>query len=115
MLVDPLKYVRICGNSDLADYVPVFRWEYADPTRKQLDLLKAKGIDVSPINTRGFASAIIDQIMESAKKGLATPKQIQCLEGFGYTGVSEWTKTQATSTLTRLLGKTWDLPQDLQR
>ena len=67
------------------------------------------------INTRGFASAIIDQIMEAAKNGLATPTQIQCLEGFGYTGVSEWTKAEASSTLARLLGKTWDLPQGLQR
>ena len=43
-LVDPIQFALSIAAEDLANYVPMFVWEMAPPSQKQLDFLERRGI-----------------------------------------------------------------------
>ena len=105
-LIDPLQYFVSVSDMDLADYEPSFAWESQEATEKQIRTLENFGINPTGI-CKGQASLIIDRLINRRKQGLATPKQIGCLERFGYQDVGTWTFLQASAKINQLAAVGW--------
>lgn len=91
--VDPLHYAASICDAGLINYVPEFAWESKPATEKQISELARRGIDTADIN-RGFASKLIGSLKE--RQGMATPKQIAILEGYGFAMARNWTVKDAS-------------------
>ncbi len=83
-LVDPLQYALSIAAEDLTNYVPTFAWEMAPPSEKQIAFLERRGIFADSVRNAGLASLLIDRLQRRQQMGLATPKQIRCLERYGF-------------------------------
>ena len=83
-LVDPIQYALSIAAEDLTNYIPTFAWEMAPPSEKQLAFLERRGIFAESIRNAGLASQLIDRLKRRQDEGLATPKQIRCLERYGF-------------------------------
>ena len=106
-LVDPLQYEMSIAAEDLSGYVPAFGWEAQPPTDIQKQKLEACGIFPDEIDSAGKAKKLLERIQERKQKGLATPKQIRCLERYGFTHVGTWTFRQASNMVTRIASQGW--------
>lgn len=106
-LVDPLQYEMSIAAEDLSGYVPAFGWEAQPPTDIQKQKLEAYGIFPDEIDSAGKAKKLLERIQERKQKGLATPKQIRCLERYGFTHVGTWTFRQASNMVTRIASQGW--------
>lgn len=104
-LINPLELFDIIDDIGLADYEPTFKWEEADATQPQIDVLMKFGIDADGIS-KGYASAILDRLISRSNHGMATVKQIQCLKRFGYTPV-DWSFEQASKKISALAAVGW--------
>ena len=109
-LVDPLQYAMSIAAEDLSSYVPTFAWEKAPPSPKQLEYLLKRGISTENVENMGKAHLLIDRLILRQKEGLSTPKQIRCLERYGFRQVGTWTFEQASALITRLAGNHWRIP-----
>ena len=109
-LVDPLQYALSIAAEDLANYVPTFAWEMAPPSEKQLMFLERRGIFAESVGNAGLASMLIDKLKRRQDEGLATPKQIRCLERYGFRQVGTWQFDDASSLISRLANNNWRLP-----
>ena len=112
-LVDPLQYALSIAAEDLSGYVPTFAWEMAPPSTKQLEFLERRGIYANEISNAGYASMLIDKLKRRQDEGLATPKQIRCLERYGFRQVGTWQFSDANSLISRLAGNGWMLPRGI--
>lgn len=112
-LVDPLQYALSIAAEDLVGYVPTFAWEMAPPSEKQLAFLEQRGIFAESVENMGKASLLIDRLMNRQKLGLATPKQIRCLERYGFRQVGTWQFDAAGRMISRLAANGWRLPYGL--
>jgi superfamily II DNA or RNA helicase len=108
--VDPLQYAMSIADCDLASYVPTFAWEMGPPSQKQIDFLEKRGILAASVDNAGKAHLLIDRLIRRQQAGLSTPKQIRCLERYGFKQVGTWTFRQAGDMLTRLQHNNWRLP-----
>ena len=106
-LVDPLQFATSILDADLATYQPTFAWEKADPTQRQREVIERYGVDSSGITTLGHASAIIDALTRRTDAGLATPKQIRCLERYGFRHVGTWRFADANAMIKRIAAVNW--------
>lgn len=111
-LVDPLQYSMSIGAEDLADYEPTYTWEMEPPSEKQLQALEKWGIFSQDISNKGFACLLMDRLMQRKEAGLATPKQIRCLERYGFRNVGQWFFETASKMIGRLAARNWQLPWD---
>ena len=109
-LVDPIQYALSIAAEDLANYTPTFAWEMSPPSDKQLDYLESHGIFPESVTNCGMASLLIEKLRSRSFEGLATPKQIRCLERFGFYHVGTWTFEQATKMIDRIAANHWRLP-----
>ena len=109
-LVDPLQYAISIELEDLINYTPAFPWQYGPATAKQISFLESRGIDASEIQNAGMASMIIDRLITRQREGLATPKQIRCLERYGFVHVGTWSFSHASKMIDRLAQRGWILP-----
>ena len=109
-LVDPLQYAMSIAAEDLANYEPTFVWETGPPTQKQLQFLEKRGIFPDSVENMGKASMLIDRLIKRQDEGLSTPKQIRCLERFGFREVGLWTFDQANAMIARLSNNNWRIP-----
>ncbi len=112
-LVDPLQYALSIAAEDLTSYVPTFAWEMAPPTEKQVAFLEKRGIFAESVGNAGMASLLIDRLRRRQDEGLATPKQIRCLERYGFRHVGTWRGEEASALIGRLAGNSWRLPRGL--
>lgn len=106
-LIDPLQFAVSIQDEDFADYVPKALWECGAVTDKQRDLLERKGIDPSGCENAGQASLLIDALMKRDEVGLATAKQIRCLERAGFQHVATWSREAASNMVGRLAACGW--------
>ena len=83
-LVDPIQYALSIAAEDVANYEPTFAWEMAPPSEKQIAFLERRGIFADSVMNAGLASLLIDRLQRRQDLGLATPKQIRCLERYGF-------------------------------
>ena len=109
-LVDPLQYAVSLEDEALMNYSPTFVWEMEPPTEKQIQFIVSSGISSERIQNKGQAHMIIERIRRRRDLGLATAKQIRCLERYGFMHVGTWKFTQANDVITRLSSNGWKLP-----
>lgn len=109
-LVDPLQYALSIAVGDLTNYVPTFAWEMAPPSEKQLQFLERRGIFPDSVNNAGLASLLIDRLKRRQDMGLATPKQIRCLERYGFRQVGTWQFDDASRLISQLADNRWRVP-----
>jgi hypothetical protein len=112
-LVDPLQFemsIAPDGKAALYEPDPFDLKGQAPPSEAQLAYLEKAGIYAGDIRCAGQASHLIDTIARRHAAGLATPKQIRCLERFGFAGVGTWEFREAQSMVTRIAANCWRVP-----
>lgn len=92
-LVDPLQFEMSIQAEDLVGYVPAFGWEMAPPSEKQKAALEA--------------AKLLDRLNMRKVEGLSTPKQIRCLEKYGFQHVGTWSFDAARSMIDRIAAVGW--------
>lgn len=112
-LVDPLQFEMSIQAEDLANYVPAFGWEVEAPNAKQKAALEKAGIFPDEIDSAGKAEKLLGRLNERRDRGLATPKQIRCLEQKGFRHVGTWPFESAKKLIDRIAGNGWRVPYDL--
>lgn len=112
-LVDPLQFAASIQDADLMDYQPTFMWESKAPTDKQIKTLEKFGIDGDVVKTQGQASALIDRCLKRVDSGLATAKQIRCLERYGFRHVGSWSMDSASKMISRIAINKWRVPRSI--
>ena len=106
-LVDPLQYEMSIMAEDLSGYVPAFGWESAPPSNEQTALLEKLGIQPDGVECAGKADLLLKRLRKRQDEGLTTPKQIRCLERYGFQHVGSWTFDQASHMITRISAGGW--------
>jgi len=106
-LVDPLQFAVSIQELDLENYVPTKLWEYGDVTDAQRKTIEKFGVASDGIENAGQASAFIDALMARVDSRLATPKQIRCLEKFGFQHVGTWSFEAANAMIGKLAACGW--------
>lgn len=106
-LVDPLQYKMSIQAEDLTDYVPAFGWESSPPTAEQLTALEKLGIQPDGVDSAGKAGLLLDRLAKRRDEGLTTPKQIRCLERYGFTHVGTWSFDAAKNMIDRIAVAGW--------
>ena len=109
-LVDPLQYALSIAAEDLTNYEPTFAWEMGPPSEKQIAFLERRGIFADSVRNAGLASLLIDRLQRRQELGLATPKQIRCLERYGFRQVGTWAFEQANNLISMLAENRWRVP-----
>jgi superfamily II DNA or RNA helicase len=112
-LVDPLQWSISVNAADLADYQPAFGWEMDPPTKQQLSRLEKAGILPDEVSSAGLAVKLLDRLEALRSAGYATPRQVRCLERYGFRHVGEMRFEDATRLITRISANGWRLPEDL--
>ena len=110
-LVDPLQYEASIGASDLIGWRPSKLWEHRPVSDKQASCLEKLGIDPSTVENAGKASLLIDRAKQRIGAGLATARQIRCLERYGFTEVGTWSFGAANAMISRIAANGWRLPR----
>ena len=94
----------------MEDYEPTFPWEMELPTTKQLQTLENFGIDPSGIQYKGEASLYLDRCFKRVQMGMATPKQANKLNQYGFIHPELWKKDDAAKVMGILANNGWRLP-----
>lgn len=106
-LVDPLQFAMSIQDLDLIDFRPTFSWEMLPPTDAQKKALDALQMDSAEVKTRGHATKLLEALHRRIDNGLATPKQVRCLERFGFQHVGTWSFDAANEVIRQLAGYGW--------
>lgn len=106
-LVDPLQYEMSIQAEDLAGYVPAFGWEAGPPSEQQTAALEKLGILPDAVESAGKASLLLDRLHKRREEGLTTPKQIRCLEKYGFQHVGTWSFEAARHMIDRISAQGW--------
>lgn len=106
-LVDPLQYEMSIQAEDLAGYVPAFGWEAGPPSAQQAAALEKLGILPDAVESAGKASLLLDRLHKRRDEGLTAPKQIRCLEKYGFQHVGRWSFEQAKHMIDRIAAGGW--------
>lgn len=109
-LVDPLQFEMSIQAEDLANYSPVFPYEMAPASAKQLAALEKFGIMPDTVQNAGHAGKILDRLIARREQNLTTPKQIRFLEGKGFQHVGTWPFDAANKMIARISGNGWRIP-----
>ena len=112
-LVDPVQYAVSVGAPGLVDYRPALPAESAPPTAKQVEALSKAGIFPGDVQYAGHAEAILAAVAGRKAGGFATPKQVRCLERYGWTRAGQMTYAAAQKVISRLAANGWRLPVGL--
>lgn len=106
-LVDPLQYEMSIQAEDLAGYVPAFGWEAGPPSEQQTAALEKLGILPDAVESAGKAALLLDRLNKRRDEGLTTPKQIRCLEKYGFAHVGTWSFEAARHMIDRIAAQGW--------
>lgn len=106
-LVDPLQYEMSIQAEDLSSYVPAFGWEAGPPSAKQTAALEKLGILPDAVESAGKAALLLDRLSKRRDEGLTTPKQIRCLEKYGFQHVGTWSFEAARHMIDRIAAGGW--------
>lgn len=113
-LVDPLQFEMSIRAEDLAGYVPAFGWESMPPSENQQKSLEKWGILPDQIESAGKANKLLDRLQKRRAEGLSTPKQIRCLERYGFVNVGMWSFDGAKHMIDRIASNRWRVPSSLK-
>lgn len=112
-LVDPLQFEMSIQAEDLSGYVPAFGWEMAPPSDKQKRTLEKLGIFPDEIDNAGKAAKILDRLNKRKEEKLTTPRQIRCLEKYGFQHVGTWQFDTARRLIDRIAANGWRIPPEI--
>ena len=112
-LVDPLQFEMSIQAADLSGYVPSFGWEMGPPSAKQTSALEKLGIFPDEIESAGKAALLLDRLDKRRTAGLTTPKQIRCLERYGFVHVGQWKFEDASQLINRIAANSWRVPHGI--
>jgi len=112
-LVDPLQWEMSVGAEDLISYQPQFANEAAPATKDQLKQIEKAGILPDEIKSKGEAARILARINQRKADGCAQPRQIRCLEKYGYKNVGQMNFADAHRMITRIAANGWRIPHDI--
>lgn len=112
-LVDPLQFEMSIQAEDLSGYVPSFGWEMGPPSDKQKAALEKLGILPDEIDNAGKAAKLLDRLSKRRIEHLTTPKQIRCLERYGFQHVGTWQFEHARRLIDRIAANGWKIPADI--
>lgn len=101
------------AKKDLTLFRPMFKWEMAPATDKQLSVIANYGISVKNVQFKGQASEIIDVIMTRRGEKLASLKQIKLLNRYHFKRVRHWTAAEAAEVIDKIANNHWKLPASL--
>ena len=110
-LVDPLQYEMSIQAEDLTGYVPSFGWEMGPPSDELPAALEKFGIFPDAVDCAGKAQMLLDRLNKRRGAGLTTPKQIRCLEKYGFQHVGTWRFSDAKYMIDRIAANGWRVPQ----
>lgn len=113
-LVDPLQYEMSIG-AQVKDYEPDAGdlRALAPPSAAQLAALERAGIWPEEITCQGHANRLLDTLAKRRAEGMATPKQIRCLERYGFAGVGTWQFDDARKLIDGIAGNMWRVPRGI--
>ena len=114
-LVDPLQFEMSIQAEDLSGYKPAFGWECAPPSDKQKATLEKLGILPDEIDNAGKATKLLERLDKRRVEGLTTPKQIRCLERYGFQHVGTWKFETARKLIDRIAANGWRVPPDISQ
>ena len=106
-LVDHLQYEMSIQAEDLSGYVPAFGWEAGPPSEQQTAALEKLGILPDAVESAGKAALLLDRLNKRRDEGLTTPKQIRCLEKYGFQHVGTWSFEAARHMIDRIAAQGW--------
>lgn len=106
-LVDPLQFEMSIQAEDLSSFTPSFGWEMSPPTDNQKKILEKSGICPDEIDNAGKASMILNRLDKRRAENLTTPKQIRCLEKYGFQHVGNWDFDAAKNMIDRIAAAGW--------
>lgn len=112
-LVDPIQYAMSIQAADLSGYIPAFGWESEPPNAKQKADLEKRGINPDGVQSAGEAAKILRTCLNRQLAGLATPKQIRCLERYGFQHVGNWQFDTAKNLIDRIAANGWRVPHSI--
>ena len=112
-LVDPLQFEMSIQAEDLAGYVPSFGWEMGPPTDNQKKKLEQRGILPDGIENAGKANLVLNHLDNRRRENLTTPKQIRCLEKYGFQHVGTWNFNTAKNMIDRIAAAGWRVPNGI--
>lgn len=113
-LVDPLQY-EMSIDRQAHEYMPPegdLR-ALAPPTAAQLTALEKAGIFPDDVTCQGHATKLLDTVAKRRMENLTTPKQIRCLERFGFGNVGTWSFDDAKRMIDRIAGNMWRVPRGI--
>jgi superfamily II DNA or RNA helicase len=99
---DLLDIIDLCiayKAPELENYEPTMHWHQREITQRQSQILARHRVDLSCVQDRGHASAIIDTIVRYHDSLPATPKQLGFLHYLGYRGDTSALSKPAASRL----------------
>ena len=110
-LVDPLQFEYSIDKAATA-FVPdeTQLWQLAPVTDAQKAALEKAGIFPDEITCMGHASRILDILKKRRAEDMTTPRQIRCLEKYGFRDVGTWKFDQAKTLIDRIAGNSWRVP-----
>lgn len=79
----------------------------APPSDSQKQALEKLGILPDVIDSAGKASLLLDRLNKRRDAGLTTPKQIRCLEQYGFRHVGTWSFEAARNMIDRIAAGGW--------
>jgi len=106
-LVDPLQFEMSIQAEDLKNYIPPFGYAMQPPTAKQKERLEKLQIDPDRIDSAGKADMVIDRLQQRIRENMASPRQINRLEMYGFQSVGTWTFEQAKNMIDRIAAAGW--------
>lgn len=102
--VDAIEFALSIHDTTLAEYSPVMKWEFQQPSEGQMDILMRNGIYPGSVKNKGHATKIIDLIITRRKLNLSTPKQIRLMKQLGHPKPETLTLEKATAYIGQKLG-----------
>lgn len=109
-LVDPLQFEMSIQAEDLKNYIPPFGYAMQPPTAKQKERLEKLQIDPDGIENAGKADMVIDRLQQRIRDNMASPRQINRLEMYGFQNVGTWKFEQAKNVIDRIAANGWRTP-----
>ena len=85
------------------------------PTDSQKATLEKLGILPDDIDNQGKATKLLDRLHKRSEEGLTTPRQIRCLERYGFQHVGTWQFDSAKKLIDRIAANGWKVPADINR
>ena len=82
-------------------------WEAGPPSEQQTAALEKLGILPDAVESAGKAALLLDRLNKRRDEGLTTPKQIRCLEKYGFQHVGTWSFEAARHMIDRIAAQGW--------